>query len=78
MFSIIKRENLFTQEPAGIILSFYNLPEITLGGGPRIVMVSGMRGLIIVIVNILIDPSNQKHPKRVQKYSIEQIKSIQS
>ena len=63
MFSIIKRENLFTQEPAGIILSFYNLPEITLGGGPRIVMVSGMRGLI-VIVNILIDPCNQKHPKR--------------
>ena len=77
MFSIITRENLFTQEPAGIILSFYNLPEITLGGGPRIVMVSGMRGLI-VIVNILIDSSNQKHPKRVQKYSIEQIKSIQS
>ena len=74
---IIKCENLFTQEPAGIILSFYNLPEITLGGGPRIVTVSGMRGLI-VIVNILIDSSNQKHPKRVQKYSIEQIKSIQS
>ena len=42
MFSIIKCENLFTQEPAGIILSFYNLPEITLGGGPHIVTVSGM------------------------------------
>lgn len=49
---IIKCENLFTQEPAGIILSFYNLPEITLGGGPHIVTVSGMRG---IIVNTLID-----------------------
>ena len=53
----------------------YNLPEITLGGGPHIVTVSGMWGLI---VNILIDSSNQRHLKRVQKYSIEQIKSIQS
>ena len=76
MFSIIKRENLFTQEPTERDHPpLYNLPEITLGGGPHIVTVSGMRGLI---VNILIDSGNQKHLKRVQKYSIEQIKSIQS
>ena len=55
----------------GIILSFYNLPEITLSGGPHIVTVSGMRG---IIVNIPIFPTKsiKRESRNIQLNKLNQ------